>query len=314
MPRLIDPGPVTTPIGLDEAVAALVAARFDPEEAASWEVAAPILAALSANRHFLGDIAVEELKRGAGQGGGVHHYGPQVIMLRKGGGTWFLRANLWPAEGDAVLRASGRAAFFYDLPHDHNFSFLTIGHHGPGYESDYWDYDGETLAGQPGEAVALRYVGRRRLAPGQVMLYRAHRDIHDQKPPAAFSVTLNLMESSGREPWRNQYRFDPGRGRIAGLLNATAIEGLLPLAAHCGGGNGRDLLQDFAEHHPVDRIRFGAVRALVGAAKDAGTRRAIWEGAARRDDPAVSLPAARALAELPGIEAWAAASRSETDA
>jgi hypothetical protein len=306
MPRLIDPGTAPAPIAPEEAIAALDDLRFDPEEPGGWDEAAPILAALSANRTFLGDAAVRELRQDRGRGGGIHHYGPQVIMLGRGQGRWFLRANMWPAEKDAILRASGRGAFFYDLPHDHNFSFLTIGHHGPGYESDYWDYEGEALSLQPGDMAALRYVGRHRLAPGRVMLYRAHRDVHDQKPPAAFSVTLNIMESSGREPWRNQYRFDPASGRVAGLLNGTAIEGLLPLAAHCGGEEGGEMLRHLAKRHPVDRIRIGAMRALAGAAPDGEARCAILEEAARSADPALSLAGARALAEAPAMLAWAA--------
>lgn len=310
MPRLIDTGPAPAAIALDEGVEALIAMHFDPEEHGAWDAAAPILAALSANRHFLAQRAIAELSGDARDG--RDHYGPQVIMLARGPHNWFLRANMWPAEGDAILRASGRAAFFYDLPHDHNFSFLTVGHHGPGYESDYWEYDGEALSLQPGDAAALRYTGRHRLAPGRVMLYRAHRDVHDQKPPAAFSVTLNIMESSGREPWRNQYRFDPASGRVDALLNITAIEGLLPLAAHLGGSNGEGLLRHFARRHPVDRIRIGAMRALAGAAPTPDARHDLLTDMAGAGDPAVSTAAARALADWPVIHAWAK-SRPETD-
>ncbi len=310
MPRLIMPGPPPTPIGLDEAVEALVALGFDSEDDGAWDEAAPILAALSANRDFLGDVAVRALVAGDDAPG---VYGPPVIMLVRGVGNWFVRANLWPAERDAVLRASGRRAFFYDLPHDHNFSFLTIGHHGPGYESDYWEID-EAPLGVPGEAVALRAIGRRTLGPGEILLYRAHRDVHAQRPPQAFSATLNLMESSGREPWRDQYRFDTENGRIAGLLNVTAIEGLLPLAAHLGGGNGADLLHHLAKRHPVDRIRFGAVRALADAAFGSDARRAILDAAARRGDRYVAARAARLLDDAPAVQRWAEADPADMDA
>jgi hypothetical protein len=294
---------------LAEAVEALEAIGFDPEEPGGWDDAAPILARLSANRRFVGDIAVAALRDG---GVGVHAYGPQVLMLHRGRGTWFLRANMWPAERDAILRASGRAAFFYDLPHDHNFSFLTIGHHGPGYESDYWEYDDDAVIGLPGEPVALRFAGRQGLSPGRLMLYRAHRDIHDQKPPAAFSITLNIMESSGREPWRDQYRFAPACGRIESVLSATAFEALVGLAVHVGGGNGRDLAEHVARRHPVDRIRFGAIRALAGAAPDGEARAAILREAAGRADPYVARAATRALGDEAEIAAWVGGS-AETD-
>jgi hypothetical protein len=298
---VIDPGTPPSAIGLDAAVESLVALGFDSRDDDAWVAAAPILAALSANRGFLGDIAVDALLRGVDPHG---VYGPPVIMLHQGSGNWLLRANLWPAEGDAVLRASGRRAFFYDLPHDHNFSFLTIGHHGPGYASDYWEIDAPPL-GIVGEPVALRPVGRRRLGPGDMLLYRAHRDVHAQRPPQAFSVSLNLMEASGREPWRDQYRFDTEAGRIAEVINVTAIEGLLPLAAHLGGDAGKALLHDLVVRHPIGRIRFGAVRALAGAAETADARVAVLEVAARCDDRLVSASAVRALADAPGVVRWA---------
>ncbi len=42
------------------------------------------------------------------------------------------RANIWPSENDHMVRASGGASFVLGLPHDHNFSFLTLGYFGPG--------------------------------------------------------------------------------------------------------------------------------------------------------------------------------------
>ncbi len=302
MPRLIDPGPATAPIELGDAVEALAAMRFDPAAPGAWDAAAPVLAALSANRGFLGRAAADAL---AGRGGALPYYGPQVLMLDPGRGGWFLRANLWPSGDDPLLRASGRSAFFYDLPHDHDFSFLTIGHHGPGYESDYWTYDPSGVVGRPGERVALLFAGRQRVGRDTMMLYRAHRDIHDQKPPAAFSVTLNIMQSNGRGPLTDQYRFDPARGVIVGTLNPSAIEALLPLAAHLGGGNGRDLVEDFARRHPSNRIRFGAIRALAGAATGEADRVAILQEAAARADSYVAPLAARVLAQADAVAGWA---------
>lgn len=307
MPRVIDPGPAGDPIELDEAVEALVEMAFDPLEPGAWDAAAPVLARLSANRSFLGRAAADAL---AQRPGALPPYGPQVLVLAAGRGAWFLRANLWPAESDPLLRTSGRGAFFYDMPHDHDFSFLTVGHYGPGYESDYWSYDPDDVVGLPGERVALRFEGRRRLEPGMVMLYRARRDIHDQKPPAAFSVTINIMAGAGRGPVRDQYRFDRASGTIAGTLNPSVIEAMLPLAAHLGGGDGRDLVEHFACRHPSDRIRFGAVRALAGAAPDEAARVAILEEAAGRGDAYVAPLAALALTKVEAVARWA----SEADA
>ena len=310
MPRLIDPGPAGPPLEVDEAVETLVAMRFDPRDSDAWTAVAPVLAALSANRAFLGRAAADAL---AARTRAPQPYGPQVLVLAPSRDGWFLRANLWPAADDPLLRASGRGAFFYDLPHDHDFSFLTIGHHGPGYESDYWTYDPASVIGLPGERVALRFAGRQRVARGTVMLYRAHHDVHDQKPPASFSVTLNIMQAGGQGPLRDQYRFDPVAGTIVETLNPSSIEALLPLAAHLGGGDGRDLVEEFARRHPSDRIRFGAIRALAGAAPDEEARRAILERAAAQGGSYIAPLAARVLTDADAIARWASAMTAGAD-
>jgi hypothetical protein len=305
MPRLIDPAAAVEPLGLGDVVAALDAMRFDADDAGAWSEAAPLLARLSGDRDFLGRLAVSALT-GRVERVADLRYGPQVIMLHRSDHGWFLRANMWPAADDPLVRANGRRAFFYDVPHDHNFSFLTIGHHGPGYQSDYWEYEPDGVAGLPGEAVALRFAGRQRLDPGRMMLYRARRDVHDQKPPEAFSVSLNLVGATGRDAWCPQFRFDPERGRIAEVLNHSATEGLVALAAHIGGGDGRDLVEHVARTHPVDRVRFGAIRALAGAAGSEAERIAILEAAAADGDRVVASLAVRALGAAEAAARWAA--------
>ena len=53
-------------------------------------------------------------------------------MLHRASEKYFIRANFWPSERDSVFKASGNSPFFYHVPHDHNFSFLTVGYLGPG--------------------------------------------------------------------------------------------------------------------------------------------------------------------------------------
>ncbi|HVJ00573.1 MAG TPA: transposase [Sphingomonas sp.] len=227
----------------------------------------PLLARLGRNRDFLADLAIEELKsRCQGQHGG-NGYGAQVFLLHPPDGRFLVRANFWPARADPLVRASGAAAFFYDLPHDHNFPFLTYGYLGPGYWSDYFEYDAGALAGLPGEDARLRFVERARLEPGRLMLYRMRRDIHVQLPPDAFSVSLNILGADPAQPWLDQYRFDIGRGVIAEGLTCTAAEALLTVAAHIG--NGRDLAAAFARSHPCERMRTTALDALAAAEPDA---------------------------------------------
>ena len=127
MPLTLDPGAGDS-IGLDDLADVLDASDFDPRDEASLAALGPLLGRLGRNRTFLADLVIAELEdRCSGQSAG-NAYGAQVFMLRPPNGRYVLRANFWPARDDAVVRASGTAPFFYDLPHDHNFSFLTVGY------------------------------------------------------------------------------------------------------------------------------------------------------------------------------------------
>jgi hypothetical protein len=255
-----------TSIELAELVAALNDDAFDPADEESFAAMAPLLRRLANNRDFLAELAVIELKDRCSRQSLENRYSSQVLMLHRASEKFFIRANFWPSERDSVLKASGSSPFFYHVPHDHNFSFLTVGYLGPGYWSEYYEYDYDGVTGVPGEKVDLRFVEKARLEQGKVMLYRAHRDVHDQLPADDMSVSINIMDASNRLPFLDQYRFDVKKCEIAGILTRTASEALLALAANHDGGNARDLVESFSRNHPSARIRFSALRELAGAA------------------------------------------------
>jgi hypothetical protein len=289
MPLTLTPG-IGDAITLAELADALDADPFDPRDEDALADRAGLLARLARNRTFLADLAVAELKqRCAGQVAG-NAYGPQVFMLRPPNGRYVLRANFWPAAQDAAVQASGTAPFFYDLPHDHNFSFLTVGYLGPGYWSDYYEHHGDALAGLPDDPVALRFVERSQLREGRVLLYRAHRDIHVQQPPEQFSVSLNILAADPDQQWRTQYRFDVERGTIAAALTTAPIEVLTTLAVAMGHADGRDLAGHLARTHDVPRVRLTAYAAL------ATLDPAAWEQAAADPARLVSASARVSLA------------------
>lgn len=262
MPQLIDTKAPQS-LTLDEAAEAIEAVQIDPRDEAGFATLAPILAGLGANRQFLADIAIEELKtRHVRQRANV--YGAQALLLRPTGGRYLLRAAFWPAAADAILRSSGGATFCYGLAHDHNFPFLTYGYFGPGYWSDY--YEREARGGAPGDDAGLTFTGRKRLEPGQLLYYRAHRDIHRQLPPDGFSVTINIIGHDPAQPWRDQLRYDLEANRIDGCLSTTPSEALVALAVHLGGGNGVDLAHHLADRHPHPRMRQTARAAIASRA------------------------------------------------
>lgn len=173
MPRVIELADAER-CNLAECVDAISSAGFTPDEDESLLNAARWLRRLGNDPDFLGDILIDELGRRHRDDVLDNSYGPQVVMLAPPNGQFFIRANIWPAADDHMVRASGGSSFVLGLPHDHNFNFLTLGYFGPGYWSDYYEYDYGEVTGYRGEPVpSLRFVERSRLEPGKLMLYRA---------------------------------------------------------------------------------------------------------------------------------------------
>jgi hypothetical protein len=304
MPRIIACPEDEAPLALGDLVAALNDDGFDPADEESFAAAGPLLKRLANNREFLAEIAVAELKDRCTRQSLENRYSSQVIMLHRASEKYFIRANFWPSERDSVFKTSGNSPFFYHVPHDHNFSFLTVGYLGPGYWSEYYEYDFEKVLGVPGEKVDLRFVEKAKLDPGKVMLYRAHRDVHNQLPADDMSVSVNIMQASPCQPFLNQYRFDPQRCEIAGILNSTASEALLALAANHDGGNGRDLVESFAAGHPCERIRFSALRELAAAETKLEDRAARLAAGTHSASAFVAAMSARELARVEASRGW----------
>jgi hypothetical protein len=298
MPRVIDLEDHRV-ASLAETADALNTVGFDPREEESLLHAALWLRRLGNDPDFLGDLLVDELARRHRQDVLDNAYGPQVMMLVPPQGGFFIRANIWPSADEHMVKASGNSAFAIGMPHDHNFSFLTLGYFGPGYWSDYYEYDYEEVVGYRGEAVpSLRHVGRDRLEPGKIMLYRAHRDVHAQLPADSLSVSLNIMHTQGAQGWLDQYRFDLERREIAAILSPGPTEAFLRLAVGLDSESGLELARTFARRHPSDRLQLVAWSALAGRESDAGARDAVWREAESSGSLLVAAEARARRAEL----------------
>lgn len=281
MPRVIDIA--DDAVGsLGECSDALAARGFQPGDEESLFHAASQLRRLGNDRTFLGDLLIGELKQHNREDSGENSYGPQVIMLKPpGDGDFFIRANIWPSEDEHTMRASGGGAFVYSLPHDHNFSFLTLGYFGPGYWSNYYEFDYEAVAGWQGEPVALRFTERSALEEGKIQLYRAHVDVHDQAPGDGLSVSLNIMHTTGAQGWLDQYSFDLERGSVGRIISNGSSEAFIRIAVGLGGEEARDLAMRFGQGHPSDRMRLASWSALASVETCTGGRDAVWRAAER---------------------------------
>lgn len=287
MPRLIAKGE-TRSASLEETIADLHGIGFDPQDESSVDHAARTLQRLANDRDFLGDLLLDMLagRANSPQSG----YSPQAIVLSPPRGDWFLRANIWPSERDTCLRSSGAAHFVYGAPHDHNFDFLTVGYFGPGYVSDYYEYDYDRVAGWRGERAGLRFIERSALSEGQTLLYRAHRDVHSQLPPETMSVSLNILRIDPAQAWCDQYGFDLGQGTVSHVLNPTSSETFLRCAVGLGGDAARDLAEHFGHCHPSDRMRLASFEARAMLA-DAAVADALWREAEKSGNRLVAREA-----------------------
>lgn len=256
---------------------------------------APVLRALANNRTFLVERIVHELKDVAALQQ-TNQYSSQVFSLGRGR-NFFMRANFWPAARDTVLQTSGPRSFFYGVPHDHNFDFLTVGYMGPGYWSDFYEYDHDQVAGYPGEIVPLRFTGREALPMGRMMLYHASVDVHSQMPADSFSISLNvIVDFPEKISTINQYFFDLESYRIESFANRTSLPLICEVAGEIGNEDCVDVLEYLSANHPHTRGRIAAYDALVRLCP--ANTSTIWERAANDRDWRMKLQARRRLEQF----------------
>ncbi len=224
----------------------------------------------------------------------------QVIYLGEGR-DFYLRANVWPSLADLSSGRVYQDQFSYHLAHDHNYSFMTVGYHGPGYLTEMYEYDNERVSGRLDERVDLRFVERVHFRTGMVMLYEASRDVHTQLPPEDMSITLNFMISTPEVRLRDQYFFDLERGTLLDYpleLDGSRRISVIRMAADIGDGDTRQLLDDLAGSHPCRRTRLAAFEGLNKLApQDAES---IWTRAAGDAEALVSEAARKRLLAAAG--------------
>ena len=277
MPRLMTCDD-TEAHGLEDCLAMLDETPFDPADEDALGNGTIALKRLANDRSFLGDMLIDQLERRFRDEGVESAYGPQSIVLSRMRGNSFLRANIWPSEDESSFKASGADAFVYGVPHDHNFAFLTAGYFGPGYGSDYYEYDYESVAGWRGEVADLRFSERTELSEGKLMLYRANRDVHSQLPPQSLSVSLNIMHIDPAQGWYDQYGFDLDSNAVTGILNPTSTECFLRCAVGLGGQQAIEFAEWAGRAHPSDRLRLASFEARSGLL-DEEARDALWRKA-----------------------------------
>ncbi|MGW7441420.1 HEAT repeat domain-containing protein [Streptomyces sp. NPDC054849] len=270
-----------------------VNATVDGADTDSVLASADALSALNADADLLVDHLNHELADLASWQHGNPYMGPSLLLGH--GDNFTVRANIWLPPARMTL-PDEQTLHSYEVPHDHTFSFLTVGHFGPGYQTTIWEYDPEKVTGQMGEPVELRLLEHTDLPRGKVMYYRAGRDIHTQHHPPALSVSLNLLIHHQNDPHAQQRFFDTDRGRLTQSTPSPATcshQILCDLAGHLGDQRTAPVLEYLTTTHPSATVRAHALTntvRILGPAAEPVLRRAA-------DDPhpAVHGPARHAL-------------------
>jgi hypothetical protein len=284
------PCSTTEVIGLDEFIEH-VQTKVDLNDLDSIASASLMLRALSNDR----TLVIRELNNLLLNPKSMRWSTVHSIVLGQGNG-FYVRANIWPANNDMANARAYQSQIAYNLAHDHNFSFLTVTHLGPGYETEIYEYDYDRTEGYVGESVELRFLQKTRFTTGSVMLYRASRDVHVQYPPAELTITLNLMLATSQP--RDQYHFDLNSRTITsvGDPNASGRLSLLRLAGLIGDDEGEALMDKIATSHPCRQTRLGAFESL--GQRNPAISASVWAKAAKDREAVVANTAKKRLLEL----------------
>jgi hypothetical protein len=244
-------------------------ANTDFNDADSIIESAPMLRALANNRELVVDIFNKNV--GLYLAGSVSDlYTPQSFMIAVESSAkknFYVRGNIWvPVSGRSQMKALEERTFSYNIAHDHDFQFMTVGYFGEGYETHIYENESTDLQGYIGEHVPMRLLEKTTLPFGKVMLYRPFKDIHIQIPPNELSISLNLMNRDKVPNAREQYFYDVDRQLLAGYpYHAASFNrcSLIQMASYVGNANTVSMLVDIAKADPLPRSRVTALEGLM---------------------------------------------------
>jgi hypothetical protein len=188
---------------------------------------------------------------------------------RNKNGSIVVRSVLWTPRTNVSDRARllQDSVLTYSLPHDHNFSLLTIGHWGPGYTTEIFEYRNEEIVGYEGELVDIKFKEKVKLSEDKILFFKANNDIHTQFYPDDVSISLNVMVIENDAELKPQYVFDTEKGLIKGILQGHKISqlyGVFDMVDVLGFDEKMiELSTQILKTHPSDHIRNRALQSIA---------------------------------------------------
>lgn len=287
-------------IGVKEFQAA-VEAKVDPDDPATMMNVGRELVMLSNNKDLLAAGFSRQLR--SWESHSFSMYSPQSAILANFG-RFIIRVNFWPVlpEDPRRRKILGQLLSYFGF-HDHNFSFLTTHFFGPGYETEMYTYDYESVEGFIGEPVELSYTGRHRLSKGEIFLYEQGVDIHSQIPPEEMSGSINLMlKDPEGASIDEQYAFDVKKSQISKYIDSIGHKqnSLLGFCRSMGDETTARRVETLAATHPAKSMRSFACATLGTLGQRMNIDRSILEAACSDPSRLVRDSAQKALVHVDG--------------
>lgn len=188
-------------------------------------------------------------------------YSAQVDVLAEGK-DYVIRSVIWPPRYSQLIKEQALERGYTD-PHDHNFSFLTVGYYGPGYLTEVYDNDYNDVKGWVGEPVNLKNRQLIQLSPGRVLYFRSSVDTHVQFPPVSYSISLNVLPKVPLNKRNRQNFFDYDKQELTRSMRPYPVDLLFQLACFTQDNELRNELTAIAESHYLPEIRLSAYEALL---------------------------------------------------
>lgn len=264
-------------ISLEEYVS-YVRSNVDTNEIDSIAASAPMFRRLLNNRELITDKVNQDLRVWRDFQSG-NTYTAQTLLLWMDE-TFFVRANVWtPPSVHRSVAEKEQDLFFYGRAHDHNFTFMTGGYLGSGYETHIFEYDPSAVNGERYQRLDLQFLETTRLPTGKIMVYRESRDIHEQGYPEDYSISLNLMTQREAKlmPRARQLFFDLSSGTVTDAIDTEGGRAMMTsIAKLVGDATTASLLADICETHPSVSVRAQAFDALASLEPGRRDEVAAW--------------------------------------
>jgi hypothetical protein len=266
--------------------------KLIPGEMSTLQDCATDIQKLANNQEFLIAFVHKELNEFLNFQSKNTHSAQTLVLY--GNQKFYFRVNIWPPLSKRQDIAEWQKSIFvYEEPHDHNFSFLTVGYFGGGYDTEIWEYDYNKISGIVGEEVDMKFLEKTSLSKGKAMIYRKSTDIHSQFAPNDYTVSLNVMPFETSLVQNEQFYFDLNKKTITGITpsGATGRYFITELASTLGGDKIYNKLEEISKNHTNPFLRLRCYDAMAAIHKEDKTL--IWKTALKDESIFVTAIASK---------------------